>query len=72
MLSHLVDFASIADRSITKIAVVGALTLELAELQKVHAKILEYIAQTIRWGFVPASGAVAEQIGEWKNGLPPV
>ena len=68
ILSHLVDFAAIAERSKTKIVQVGGDTLKLEELQDVHAKVLKWIAETIRWGFVPKTGNDAEQIGSRGNG----
>ncbi len=67
ILSHLVDFAAIAERSKTQIVQVGGVTLKLKELQNVHAKVLKWIAETIRWGFVPKAGDDAEKIGAWKE-----
>jgi hypothetical protein len=67
ILSHLVDFAAIAERSKTKIVQVGEVMLKLEELQIVHAKVLKWIAETIRWGFVPKVGDDPEKIGAWKK-----
>ena len=67
ILSHLVDFAAIAERSKTQIVQVGGVTLKLEELQNVHAKVLKWIAETVRWGFVPKAGDDAEKIGAREN-----
>ena len=67
ILSHLVDYAAIAERSKTrKVEGVGVM-LELAELRDLHAKVLKWIAETIRWGFVPKTGDDAEKIGAREN-----
>ena len=63
ILSHLVDLAAIAERSKIQRVPVGAITLELDELRQLHAKVLKWISQTVRWGFVPKVGADAEKIG---------
>jgi hypothetical protein len=67
ILSHLVDFAAIAERAKTQIVQVGEVTLELEELRNVHAKVLKWISETVRWGFVPKTGNDAEKIGAWEN-----
>ena len=63
ILSHLVDLAAIAERSKTKKAPVGGVTLELADLRDLHNKVLKWISETVRWGFVPKTGDDAEKIG---------
>ena len=67
ILSHLVDFATIAERSKDKNVQVGGVTLEIAELRDLHAKVLEWISETVRWGFVPATSDEAEKIGAREN-----
>ncbi len=67
ILSHLVDFAAIAERSKTKKVPIGEVTLELAELQDLHAKVLKWISETVRWGFVPKTGDDAEKVGSRGN-----
>jgi hypothetical protein len=67
ILSHLVDFAAIAERSKAKKVLVGGLTVELAELRDLYAKVLTWISETVRWGFVPKTGDSAEKIGAREN-----
>jgi hypothetical protein len=65
ILSHLVDFAAIADRSKTQKAQVGGKQFKLDDLRAVHEQVLRWIAETIRWGFVPKAGAKEEQVGSY-------
>ncbi|MDR4494721.1 MAG: SIR2 family protein [Nitrospirales bacterium] len=67
ILSHLVDFAAIAERSKDKSILVGETRLELDQLQDLHAKVLKWISETIRWGFVPKILDDAEKIGSREN-----
>jgi len=67
ILSHLIDFAAIAERSKTQKAKVGEVSLELVELRDLHAKVLKWISETVRWGFVPKTGDDAEKIGTREN-----
>jgi hypothetical protein len=67
ILSHLIDLAAIAERSRTQKVQVGKVTLELAELRDLHAKVLKWISETVRWGFVPKAGDNAEKIGTREN-----
>ena len=67
ILSHLVDFAAIAERSKTQIVQVGSATFKLEELRNVHAMVLKWISETVRWGFVPKTGNDAEKIGAREN-----
>lgn len=67
ILSHLVDFAAIAERSKAQQIKVGELTLELAELRDLHAKVLKWISETVRWGFVPKTDDTTEKVGSREN-----
>jgi hypothetical protein len=67
ILSHLIDFAAIAERSKDKNISVGKVKLELDQLRDLHAKVLKWISETIRWGFVPEIGDDAEKIGSREN-----
>ena len=57
------DFATIAERSKKHEVRSGKLTLTLAELREIHAKVLQWIAETIRWGYVQNNGATPERVG---------
>ena len=63
ILSHLGDYAAIAERSKSSKSKFGKLTLELKELQELHATVLSWIAETIRWGYVPATATEPPKIG---------
>lgn len=63
ILSHLGDYATIAKRSKDKKVTLGDITLELEKLGELHAKILKWISEIIRWGYVSVNGDSPEQIG---------
>ncbi|RLA47839.1 MAG: SIR2 family protein [Gammaproteobacteria bacterium] len=62
-LSQLGDYRAIADRSKVNEADFGGITFELAEVDKLHQRILAWIAETIRWGYIPAKNGNPEVIG---------
>ena len=64
ILSQLGDHRAIADRSKDKTVEFGGVTLSIEGLDNLHQRILTWIAETIRWGYVPAkSGGTLEKIG---------
>lgn len=63
ILSHLGDFATLAERSKNKGVKVGSANLELSKLRHLHAEVLKWISETIRWGYVEEKGEASEQIG---------
>ncbi len=63
ILSHLGDIATLAERSKSRKAKVGSLSLEIDVLRDLHAIILQWIAETIRWGYVETP----ELIGSREN-----
>jgi hypothetical protein len=67
ILSHLGDYATIAERSKEKKVTIGANTMDTKALGELHSKILKWIAETIRWGYRPACGDRPEQIGTPKE-----
>jgi len=64
ILSHLGDFSALAERSKDRTVTVRDTELSLRELQAAHGEIVEAIAETVRWGFVPASDAAEEEAGK--------
>lgn len=66
LLSHLGDYAALADRSKTKSTNIGQRTVSCAEIDRVHSEIVSAIADTIRWGYSPAGkdGSKSEQSGD--------
>lgn len=68
ILSQLGDHRAIADRSRGKTITFGNFHLSIEELDKLHQRILTWIAQTIRWGYMPAGASGdSEQIGTFEN-----
>jgi len=65
ILSQLGDYAAIAERSKGNTVTVGSQALKLDKLRELHEGILSWIAETIRWGFVPTDDnkKTIEQIG---------
>lgn len=64
MLSHLADYAAIAQRTKSKKVKIMNKHVCLEELQKVHNQILYWIAETIRWGYKPGTKDSEEVIGK--------
>jgi len=64
VLSHLCDYIAIAERSGANKVKIGTKEFSSDTLREAHSKILAWIAQTIRWGYVPANAALPEKIGE--------
>lgn len=65
LLSHLGDYAALAERSRNKKTRVADAEVSLADLSAAHAKLLSDIARIIRWGYQPetkASGDVRQAI----------
>lgn len=69
LLSHLADYTALAERSRTTSAQIGAVTYSHKQLTDAHEAILSWIATTIRWGYIPAAGEKAEDIGTTTNAL---
>lgn len=64
ILSQLGDYATIAERSKDKrIKIADDIILDIDSLSEAHSKILRWIAETIRWGYIPQFGDNPEQIG---------
>lgn len=66
ILSHLGDLAALAERSKEKKANVGTHSLELEELRRLHLKVLQWISETIRWGYIENPGGTPN-IGSREN-----
>lgn len=68
ILSQLGDHRAIADRSKSKSVTFEDVTLEVDSLDKLHQRILTWIAETIRWGYKPAKpSGTSEEIGTFEN-----
>lgn len=65
LLSHLGDYAALADRSQSKKAAIGT----FQEIEQAHKEIVDHVVNIIRWGYRPASGTTAEEIGSHARSL---
>jgi hypothetical protein len=63
VLSHLGDYATLAERSKSKLAVIGGRSFTCDELTEIHSEIVRHIAETVRWGYVPGEGGTLPQVG---------
>jgi hypothetical protein len=63
ILSHLGDLIAVAERSRSKTCRVGENVVAVADLDVAYKCIIKAIAETVRYGYRPQSGHVAEQIG---------
>ncbi len=64
VLSHLGDYAAIAERSRRQAVQVGSRVCTAADLAELHSEIVKHIAETIRWGFRAASKTEEESCGK--------
>jgi hypothetical protein len=62
-LSHLGDYATLADRAKAAEITVGATQLKASALDEAHKTVVEWIGETIKWGYRAASGTTPEAIG---------
>ena len=63
LLSHLGDYAAIAERSKAKAVTVGDRVVNHADIESAHEMVVGYISNTVRWGYTPAKGSKPEKIG---------
>lgn len=67
LLSHLGDYIALTARSRTKNATIGNATYSEKQLTDAHEAVLNWIAETIRWGYIPSTASDdelnAEKIG---------
>jgi hypothetical protein len=63
LLSHLGDYAALAERSESKTTAIGS----RSEIEKAHRAIVIHIADIIRWGCRASSGTKAKEIGSYKR-----
>jgi hypothetical protein len=65
LLSHLGDYAALAERSHSKKTDIGT----QREIEQAHRAIVTHIAEIVRWGYRAASGTRAEEIGSYERSL---
>ena len=67
VLSHLGDYAALAERNKEKKTVIRGVEVELATLEDVHSKILESISNVIRCGYVEDKDGNTVEEGSLSN-----
>jgi hypothetical protein len=65
LLSHLGDYAALADRSKAGAVSINGATVTRAEIEAAHTELVNSIAETVRWGYEPANpgAGTGEKIG---------
>lgn len=69
VLSQLGDYTALATRTAAGSVNIAGHPYEKPQLTSTHEQILEWIANTIRWGFVPAWKETAAEVGDAQNSL---
>lgn len=64
VLSHFGDLVALAERAKDASAFVDGHRVLKTKLQAAHHTILRHIRDILRWGYIPASGTLAEQEGK--------
>jgi hypothetical protein len=64
LLSHLGDYAALAERAKLDEVTIGGQAVKTAALTSTHAEVVRWIAETVRWGYRPAHNGTAEEYGE--------
>lgn len=67
ILSHLADYRALAERSKHGHVTIGEKEFGVNELDAIHHRTLGWIADTVRWGYVPPTEGSAETIGSAEN-----
>lgn len=64
LLSHLGDYATLAERAKMDEVAIGGIKIKAQALTDAHDEIVRWIAETVRWGYRPAQDGAPEMIGE--------
>lgn len=67
VLSHLGDYNTLARRSTSGKALIRGVEYTIGDLDAAHAEILMHIADTVRWGYLPANGVNPAIAGSHDN-----
>jgi hypothetical protein len=66
LLSHLGDYATLAERAKTVEVTVSGTKMKASDLTDAHKAVVEWIAETVRWGYRAANAGNPEAVGEFK------
>lgn len=69
VLTHIVNLIAVAEVTVHQNVDVAGAPKTVFELRALHRKVQEAIRDVIRWGYIAANGAAAEQIG---NNVTPI
>lgn len=69
LLSHLGDYAALAERAKLDEVSIGNAKVKAAALTGAHTDIVKWIAETVRWGYRAAQDGVPEAIGALGNSI---
>lgn len=69
ILSQIADLRAIAERSKNRAVAFGPAAVSTDQLDTLHQRLLQIIAETVRWGYKPADSQNAERIGTRDNSL---
>jgi hypothetical protein len=64
LLSHLGDYATLAERAKLEAVGIGGKSVKLDALKSAHAEVVRAIAETVRWGYRAAQDGMPEEIGK--------
>ncbi len=67
LLSHLGDYATLAERAKVAEVTVGGTKIPLSELSAAHTEIIKNIAETVMWGYRPQTEDLPEEIGSFET-----
>ena len=71
ILNQVGDYIAMAERKKDESVRIGQLRSKLlpSDLNQLHVDVKAWIAETIRWGYVPSSSASVEKIGQKNNSI---
>lgn len=64
LLSHLGDYAALAERAKLEEVTVGGTKIKAVALTEAHTDVVKWIAETVRWGYRPAHDDKPEVVGK--------
>lgn len=69
LLSHLGDYTTLAERAKMDEITFGGAKIKAAALVDAHKEVLQWIAETVRWGYRAGIGAAPEVVGTFASPL---
>jgi hypothetical protein len=69
LLSHLGDYAALAERAKLEEVAIGATKIKATALTAAHTDVVKWIAETVRWGYRAAQADSPEEIGDFGKSI---